>query len=100
RLKSQFPRAASLSHTTVPLLVLLLIALALSLCGITCPSPRCPQTNSLWLKYLAEMLQTGKKIRFKANEKRAIIQFKERMAACHSAQAALDDELFNDLWRS
>ncbi|CAI5955284.1 unnamed protein product [Closterium sp. NIES-65] len=60
----------------------------------------CPQTNSLWLKYLAEMLQTGKKIRFKASEKRAIIQFKERMAACRSAKAALDDELFNNLWRS
>ena len=60
-----------------------------------------PATNTLWLHYMADIILTSKApagAGWRAEERRALRDFRRRALAYGSCQEAIWDELFEGLW--
>lgn len=63
-------------------------------------SASCPQTNCVWVAYMAEVLAAEKGACMSAGEKKALRAFRRRVLKCAACSEVVWDELFAGLWLS
>ncbi|CAM6090613.1 unnamed protein product [Calypogeia fissa] len=57
-----------------------------------------PQTNCLWIHYVADVLVSKKSYQCSSQQIRALRSFCKRVLLYESAKAAVSDEFFQDMW--